>query len=61
MRYKFKLSSQVRAIAGLSVWNLLDRENLINIYFIPGSTGQPVAQVQYALSITPNLMFRVEF
>jgi hypothetical protein len=61
MRYKFRLSNQVRAIAGLSVWNLLDRENLINIYFIPGSTGQPVAQVQYALSITPNLMFRVEF
>jgi hypothetical protein len=60
-RYKFMLSKRLRATAGLSIWNLLDRDNVVNIYFIPGSSGKPAAQVQKALSITPNLVFRVEF
>lgn len=61
LRYNFQLSVGVKAIAGVSVWNLLDRDNLINIYFVPGTSGVPVAQQQKALSLTPNLMFRVEF
>jgi hypothetical protein len=55
------LSGKVKAIAGVSVWNLMDRENLINVHFTPGTSGEPVAQWQKALSLTPNLMFRVEF
>lgn len=61
VRYKFALSGKVRATAGVSVWNLLDRENLINVHFVPGDSGVPAAQWQKALSLTPNAMFRVEF
>lgn len=45
---------------GLSLWNLLDRENIINSFY--RINGDEVTEIkQRSLGITPNLVFRVDF
>lgn len=58
--YDFKLSSKTKANLGLSVWNLLDRQNIINSFYRINNDGVVEIQ-QRSLGITPNLIFRVNF
>ena len=60
-KYTFMLSSKVRAQAGLSLWNLTNYQNVFNIYYQMDSNNNIREIRQYALSFTPNLMFRVYF
>ncbi|WP_426431714.1 TonB-dependent receptor plug domain-containing protein [Winogradskyella sp. HB-48] len=58
--YNFKLSTNLNANLGLSIWNLLNRENVINSFYrINNNTVTEVQQK--SLGTTPNLMFRVNF
>ena len=59
-KYNFNLSETIRAQAGAAVWNVLDRENIVDVYY-RSANGQPQAVEQNALGITPNLVFRVFF
>ncbi len=57
--YNFKLANQ-DAKLGVSIWNLLDRENQINNFYrvINDAISQTIQQ---SLGFTPNVTFRVYF
>ncbi|MDT0558168.1 carboxypeptidase-like regulatory domain-containing protein [Ichthyenterobacterium sp. W332] len=58
--YDFYLGQTTKANIGLSIWNLLDRENQINnFYRINNDVVNET--IQRSLGITPNLSFRVYF
>jgi outer membrane receptor protein involved in Fe transport len=61
VKYPFRISAGVNGELGVSIWNLLDRRNVVDIYFEEDIDGNAVAIQEYALGITPNLMFRVRF
>ncbi len=58
--YDFKLSTTATANIGLSVWNLLDRKNIINNFYRLND-GVVDEIEQRSLGITPNVVFRVNF
>ncbi|TGV02719.1 TonB-dependent receptor plug domain-containing protein [Flavivirga rizhaonensis] len=58
--YNFKLSDKTRAHLGVSIWNVLDKENEINnFYRVKDETIMET--VQKSLGLTPNAVFRVYF
>lgn len=59
--YQFSLGRNCRAKIGLSIWNLLDKENTINNFFRANTLEQAEEVEQYSLGITPNAVFRVYF
>lgn len=59
-QYSFNMGKKVKAHVGVSVWNLLNRENVINNYYRRSNTGINEIK-QYSLAITPNATFRVIF
>ena len=59
--YSFKMSQKTDAVVGLSVWNILDRENIINRYYAVDNNDDVVAVENQALGFTPNFNFRVRF
>ncbi len=59
--YDFKISKDIQAHTGFSVWNLVDRQNVINNYYRINQQNQPQEVVESSLSITPNATFRVSF
>jgi TonB-dependent Receptor Plug Domain len=61
LRYHFNLTRGVRAEVGGSVWNLTNNQNIINIYYLLDEQGEIREIQEFALGITPNLMFRVSF
>lgn len=61
MTYRIKFSPGISGEIGASVWNISDFKNVINTYYqAEGQTGLNEVQ-QYALGLTPNLMFRINF
>lgn len=61
IRYSFRLSSDVSAQIGASVWNLLNRENPVNTFYRADPEGEVMRMEEYSLGFTPNLIFRVSF
>ena len=59
-QYSFKMGEKVKAHAGVSVWNLLNTENVINNYYRRSNSGVNEIE-QYSLALTPNVSFRVTF
>ena len=58
--YNFNLGETTKANLGVSVWNLLDRQNTINSFY--RINNNVVSEVkQNSLGITPNVVFRVNF
>ncbi|WP_400076044.1 TonB-dependent receptor plug domain-containing protein [Winogradskyella sp. R77965] len=58
--YDFKLSKTTKANLGISVWNLLDKENVINNFY--RLNDDAINEInQRSLRITPNVIFRVNF
>ncbi len=58
--YDFNISKGVKSQVGFSVWNGLDKDNIINSYYkINNNDLQHV--VSPALSFTPNMLFKVYF
>jgi hypothetical protein len=59
--YKFKFSDNVLGEFGASVWNLINNQNIVNIYY-QLDDDQNIEEIkQVALGFTPNFMFRVSF
>jgi len=58
--YNFRLSTSTSANLGLSVWNLLNKENIINSFYRVNNNAITEVQ-QQSLGITPNIIFRVNF
>ncbi len=59
-QYNFNISKKVKAHAGISIWNLFNKENIINNYYILTNRGVDEI-VQKSLVLTPNVSFRVVF
>lgn len=58
--YKKDWSEKISATAGFSLWNLTNRSNIVNTYFIHGDDG--VRRVNnLALGFTPNVFLRMFF
>ena len=60
-KYWFRFSDSVRAEIGASIWNLLNTENVVNVFYQANENNTLSYIQQYALGFTPNLMFRVSF
>ncbi len=59
--YQFKLKGTSKVNIGVSVWNLLDKENTINTFYRLSALGTAEEVEQNSLGITPNAVFRVYF
>ena len=59
--YNFKLGSKTDAIVGFSLWNVLDKKNTINTYYVLDDTATISKIENRSLGITPNASFRVQF
>lgn len=57
---KFQLHDKLWAYAGVSLWNLLNQQNIINTYY-EDRNGEVTRIEQHALGITPNFVFRLLF
>lgn len=59
--YKFKFTNTADAVIGASIWNVLDRKNVINTYFTIDDS-ETISKIEHqSLGITPNITFRVKF
>jgi hypothetical protein len=58
--YNFNLHKNTKAELGLSIWNLLDKENVINDFYRINNNSIDNVQ-QSSLGLTPNATFRVKF
>jgi hypothetical protein len=56
----FDISEKIRASMGISIWNILNRENVVNTYYVLVD-GAPAIVQNKALDLTPNVSFRVYF
>ncbi len=63
--YNFDISRTARATIGASVWNILNKKNIINTYYTILETedeGPIISKVEnQSLGITPNISLRVNF
>ena len=60
-RYAFPVSDNVNAEVGVSVWNLLNQENIINRFYTKDNDGMVIQNDNTALNFIPNFSFRVNF
>lgn len=59
--YNFNFDNNVKGEVGASVWNVLDKQNIINRYYSRNGT-EPINQNdEFALGLTPNFSFRLKF
>ncbi len=59
--YEFSLGEKATAFAGLSIWNLLNTNNVVN-HFYRIDNNDAVEEIdELALKFTPNLSFRITF
>ena len=59
--YDFNISDNARATIGASVWNVLDKRNIINTYYTLDTENMVNKIENESLGITPNVSFRVRF
>lgn len=59
---KYRLKWQtVNGILGFSLWNVLNRDNIINVFYYIDADNQIQQITQHALRITPNVNLRLTF
>ena len=59
--YWFNLGEKVKAFAGISIWNLLGTENVVNNFYRIGAEDRIERIDEFALKFTPNASFRLQF
>ncbi|WP_340066082.1 carboxypeptidase-like regulatory domain-containing protein [Ascidiimonas aurantiaca] len=59
--YNFNLFPKIPATVGVSVLNVLNRENLLNTYFRLNENNEVQRIESRSLGITPNMSFRIRF
>ena len=60
-KYTFKIADKVNGEIGTSVWNILDTDNIINIYYQLNSLEEVERIEQKALGVVPNINMRINF
>ncbi|WP_397362447.1 TonB-dependent receptor domain-containing protein [Olleya sp. R77988] len=60
IQYNLKISDKTKARIGVSVWNILDRENQVNTFYRI-KNDELNQTLQRSLGITPNASFRIYF
>lgn len=58
--YNFKLTNKTKAHVGVSLWNVLDRENQINRFYKINNEAVNETN-QRSLGLTPNAVLRIDF
>ena len=59
--YNLNLSPKTNANIGVSIWNILNKENIINNYYRIVDDGRINEIRQESLGLTPNVVLRVFF
>ena len=59
--YAFNISDNAKATVGASIWNVLDKNNIINTYYVLDENNEIVPVENRSLGITPNIIFRINF
>jgi hypothetical protein len=59
--YKFKISERFRSEIGASLWNISNRENVINNFFRVNESGGADQFSRFSLGLTSNMVFRIYF
>ena len=59
--YQFQMGKTTRATIGVSIWNLFDRKNILNRYYVLNDDDTISEVENRSLGITPNVSFRVWF
>jgi hypothetical protein len=59
--YDFDLSEGIKATIGASIWNILNKKNIINTYYTLNEENDITKVENESLGITPNVSFRVRF
>ncbi|MEC3906957.1 FecR domain-containing protein [Tamlana sp. 2201CG12-4] len=59
--YEFNISDDAHATVGASIWNLLNKKNILNSYYNLDSDNIRNKVENESLGITPNVSFRVSF
>ncbi|MGB5461103.1 MAG: TonB-dependent receptor, partial [Eudoraea sp.] len=59
--YNFSISKRVKATAGVSILNILNKENILNTYYRLNDQDEIVTIESVSLGFTPNVSFRVSF
>jgi len=60
--YKFNFTNKIKAQTGISIWNGLNQENIINNYYTIDDNNNATKEISTkALEFTPNVSFRVLF
>ena len=60
-KYAFRFSDKWRGNCGIAIWNITDRDNIINTLTTVTAEGTLSQTDQKALGITPNLNFRLSY
>ncbi len=60
-KYEFKWGENTKAQIGIAAWNVLNRDNTINTYYRPDTSGNANKVRQSSLRFTPNASFRLIF
>ena len=61
VKYRLDLNPGKNLEFGLSIWNVLDKKNILNQYYTLDSNDELDIIQQSSLGITPNLMVRFNF
>ena len=59
--YEFSISNKTQAIIGASIWNVMNKKNVINAYYVLDNNDMPTKVENQSLGITPNVSFRLWF
>ncbi len=59
--YEFQISKSSKASIGVSVWNIFDKKNVLNSYYIMNEDNSLSKIDNKSLGITPNMSFRMWF
>lgn len=59
-KYKFNIK-KVKGVIGVSVWNVLNKQNEINVFYYRNDNNEIEQVTQHALRITPNVNLRFRF
>lgn len=59
--YNFKLTKDIKAEIGASIWNIFNRTNIINRYYTLDANDDIIEVDNRSLKFTPNFSFRVNF
>jgi outer membrane cobalamin receptor len=60
VKYNFEIK-RINGTVGVSFWNIFNKENVINKYYIRNDNDEVEEIIQHALKFTPNMNLRIYF